>query len=89
MAAPGLHDVLVRWNPFRGYWVDNGFGVNPWHEFYPTQALAVRTAQSLLTHPTSRVLVQQGAEWHVAATPALLDAAIPPPHARLGRHSRQ
>ena len=48
MAAPGLHDVLIRWNPFRGYWVDNGFGVNPWHEFYPTESEATRVALDAL-----------------------------------------
>lgn len=88
MAAPGLHDVLVRWNPFRGYWVDNGFGVNPWHEFYPTQSAAVRVAQSLLSHPASRVLVQQGAEWHVAAVPALVDAAAVPQPVRVRTRPR-
>jgi hypothetical protein len=75
MAAPSLHDALVRWNPFRGYWVDNGFGVNPWHEFYPTEAAATRVALSSVTHPTGRVLVQRGAEWLVVSMPALLDPA--------------
>ena len=75
MAAPSLHDALVRWNPFRGYWVDNGFGVNPWHEFYPTEADAARVALSSVTHPTGRVLVQRGAEWLVVRMPALIDPA--------------
>jgi hypothetical protein len=73
MPAPGLHDLLVRWNPFRGYWVDNGFGVNPGHEFYPTEMIAIRRAQSLLAHPRGRVLVQRGAEWLVVSRAALVD----------------
>ena len=82
MAAPGLHDVLIRWNPFRGYWVDNGFGVNPWHEFYPTESVATRVALSLVAHPTGRVLVQRGAEWFVLA------ARVPTAPTHATRHAR-
>lgn len=83
MAAPGLHDVRVRWNPFRGYWIDNGFGVNPWHEFYPDEAVAIHAAQALVVHPTARVLVQRGAEWHVVRTPTLVDPAAVPQYVRI------
>jgi hypothetical protein len=87
MAAPSLHDVLVRWNPFRGYWVDNGFGVNPWHEFYSSETEATRVALSSLTHPTGRVLVQRGAQWLVVSTAALVDP-VPAPEYVAVRHRR-
>lgn len=87
MSVPGLHDVRIRWNPFRGYWIDNGFGVNPWHEFHSTESQAIRAAEPLVAQGTGRVLVQRGAEWHVVSAPALLDHAAALRYVRISPRS--
>ena len=87
MTAPGLHDVRIRWNPFRGYWIDNGFGVNPWHEFYAEESHAIRAARSLIAGLPARILVQRGAEWHVVSAPALDDPTAVPQYVRVRSRS--
>lgn len=69
--------MFVRWNPYRGWWVDNGFGVNALQEFHDTREAAVRAGQSALKHPLGRVLVAVGTDWYPAATANPLQSALP------------
>ena len=73
MLVPGYRDVLVRWNPFRGWWLDDGFGVNPNHRYYLTRAEAIRTGHDLVRQVGGRVFVQHGAGWEPARTPVLVE----------------
>ena len=73
VALLGLHDLLVRWNPYRGWWIGNGFGVHASDEFFHSRREAVRAAYGRLVHPSGRVLVEVGIHRVVAAPPSGAD----------------
>ena len=75
MPSPGPHDLLVRWDSFRGWYVDVGVG-NVCQRYYATRSEAVEAARRELRHPEARVLIAVGINWVVAGRTQPLDPAV-------------